>query len=170
MCTIRAAVVSAMALLFSAQAFAYDVTIQIVQHDDSCAVLEEGSRIFEDAVIDALFDAGCIVSNIRAAVWDGAAVDERTFTRSLDEALSGCAEYFVMIDLFYNKEDSRSPDSALLSDIDRVSWRAVSTRDRSLVSDGERRPSAQSAARSSANGIIDFAKDVSILIENGLHR
>ena len=52
---IRIAIVSTVVLFFSAQAFASDVIIQIVQHDNSCAVLEEGSKVFEDAVIDTLF-------------------------------------------------------------------------------------------------------------------
>ena len=167
---IRIAIVSTVVLFFSAQAFASDVIIQIVQHDNSCAVLEEGSKVFEDAVIDTLFNAGCIVSNVKAAVWDNTLVDNRTFVRSLDEALSGYAEYFVMIDLFYNKEGSRNPDSALLSNIEYVSWQAVSTRDRQVVTNGEKRPSVQNTKKDNSNGISDFAKDVSVLIKNGLHR
>ena len=65
---------------------AESLAFQIVQHGGGFTNVAEPSLIVEDEIINSLFDAGFIVSNIPAALSSSKKDDERLFAAGTGEA------------------------------------------------------------------------------------
>ena len=83
---------------------AESLAFQIVQHGGGFTKVAEPSLIVEDEIINSLFDAGFIVSNIPAALSSSKKDDERLFAAGTGEAASNSFDSFLSIHLFFNNQ------------------------------------------------------------------
>lgn len=107
--------ISMMAITLCASAcFAKQLCFQIVQHDTVADAVTEKSYVVEDEVLNSFFDYGYIVTNADAAMSDSDDRTSRFFKDGLLEAFNGYSDYFIQINLYYERpEDSTSPVSDL---------------------------------------------------------
>lgn len=86
----------------SSVAFAKQITIQIIQHDNTTDTVAEASLVVEDQLLDGFFDNGFIVSNTPASVSNSEVQDLTFFNSGIGDAYEGGADYFVQIKLYYD--------------------------------------------------------------------
>lgn len=103
-------------LLFvcSTLCFAKQISFQIVQHDDAAEEVTESSLTIEDEILNTFFDYGFIVTNSEAKISSVNGVDEKLYKIGVGDAFNGYSDYFIQINLYYNKnQDSISIESDL---------------------------------------------------------
>lgn len=93
----------AVLLLCSAACFAKQISFQIVQHDDTAKAVTEQSLTIEDEVLNSFFDYGFIVTNSDAKVSSSEKMDEKLYKNGVGEAFNGYSDYFIQINLFYER-------------------------------------------------------------------
>jgi len=109
-------------ILFAASlCFAKQITLQIVQHDESTDSVLEASMVVEDELLNEFFNCGFIVTNTPASVSDSIVQDSKLFTDGIGDAYEGSSEYFVQIKLYYNLAQRTKG-----SDLVKVDWTLAS--------------------------------------------
>lgn len=97
--------------------FAKQISFQIVQHDEAIENVSEQSLVIEDEILNNFFDYGFIVTNSSAQVSAENAKDEKLFKAGIGEAFNGFSDYFVQINLFYNRDENTKTVNADLKEI-----------------------------------------------------
>ena len=114
------------ALLFligNAFASARQLAFQIVQHDGTAEVSEQ-SLSLEDEVLTNFFDYGYIVTNSDAAVSDSDSQDEKLYKIGISEAIDGFSDYFIQINLFYDKLNQTGE----VPELKKIDWTITSAK------------------------------------------
>lgn len=92
-------------MLCTSFCFAKQISIQILQHDESIEEVSESSLVIEDNLLNGFFDEGYIVTNSPAEVSASVSEDEVFLKKGLGEAFNGFSDYFVQIKLYYESSD-----------------------------------------------------------------
>lgn len=101
-------------MIFSSLCFAKQISFQIVQYDEAATEVTESSLTIEDEVLNNFFDNGFIVTNSEAKISTSKSADEKLYKMGINDAFNGYSDYFVQINLFYDKiQDSISTSSDL---------------------------------------------------------
>ncbi len=101
-------------LVCSATCFAKQISFQIVQHDESITNVSEQSYIIEDEILNSFFEYGFIVTNSQAQISTSKGSDEKLYNKGVGEAYDGFSDYFIQIDLFFERTElTTTPDSDL---------------------------------------------------------
>ena len=82
-------------------AFAKQIQLQIVQHDDRTDTVSEDSLIIEDELLAGFFETGYIITNSPAVVSSSASDDLILYNKAMGDAYEGSSDYFVQIKLYY---------------------------------------------------------------------
>ncbi|MCR5188047.1 MAG: hypothetical protein K6C97_03855 [Treponema sp.] len=98
-------------------AFAKQISFQVVQHDQSADVVTEQSLVIEDEVLTSFFESGFIVTNSPAVISESDGQDAALFKTGIGEAFNGYSEYFVQINLFYERTEATTSKDADLQKI-----------------------------------------------------
>lgn len=98
-------------------AFAKQISFQVVQHDLTSDEVTEQSLVIEDEVLTSFFESGYIVTNSAAAVSDSETQDSVLFKTGIGEAFNGSSDYFVQINLFFERTDETTSKDADLQKI-----------------------------------------------------
>lgn len=106
-------------LITSAACFAKQISFQIVQHDDSAKDITEQSLTIEDEVLNSFFDYGFIVTNSDAKISGSESMDEKLYKNGVGEAFNGYSDYFIQINLFYERTEETLTKA---SDLKKVSF------------------------------------------------
>ena len=107
------------ALIFcTMNCFAKQICFQVVQHDISAKDVTEQSLIIEDEILNRFFEYGYIVTNAAAQVSASDSIDETLFKSGVGEAFNGFSDYFVQINLFFDRNETTTTAKADLKKID----------------------------------------------------
>lgn len=98
--------------------FANQISFQIVQHDDSQNSVSEDSLVIEDSVLNNFFEYGFIVTNSDAAISESKAQDEKLYKIGQGDAFNGFSDYFIQINLYYERTEETMSASSDLYKID----------------------------------------------------
>ncbi len=98
--------------------FANQISFQIVQHDDSQDSVSEDSLVIEDSVLNNFFEYGFIVTNSDAAISESKAQDEKLYKIGQGDAFNGFSDYFIQINLYYERTEETLSASSDLYEID----------------------------------------------------
>ncbi len=98
--------------------FANQISFQIVQHDDSQESVSEDSLVIEDSVLNNFFEYGFIVTNSDAAISESKAQDEKLYKIGQGDAFNGFSDYFIQINLYYERTEETLSASSDLYEID----------------------------------------------------
>ena len=82
-------------------AFAKQIQLQIVQHDDRTDTVSEDSLVIEDELLAGFFETGYIITNSPAVVSSSASDDVILFNKAMGDAYEGSSDYFLQIKLYY---------------------------------------------------------------------
>lgn len=107
-------------IFLSTAVFAKDIAVQIVQHGGNKDTVSETALVFEDKILNSLFDSGHIVTNFPAAI--SLSDDEDTELRQKlfsDFAVAG-GEYAIQVIILINS--NATTENFKLADISKVEW------------------------------------------------
>lgn len=105
-------------MLCASLCFAKQISIQILQHDESITEVSESSLVIEDNLLNGFFDEGYIVTNSPAEVSASLSQDEVLLKKGLGEAFNGFSDYFVQIKLYYESSDGTFTSEPNIEKID----------------------------------------------------
>lgn len=138
---------SIMVMFCSLMLSAKSVTVHILQAG-SGALCEETFAI-EDAVMNAMFDLGHIVTNDAASLEKGKMA---SLNKAMDRALMGGSKYYVRFVVHY-KDKTHSPEAVLMQNIECINWTSYDTRTKQKIMTGSetaavpKKDSAESVAK-----------------------
>ncbi|MCR4733653.1 MAG: hypothetical protein K5829_01425 [Treponema sp.] len=115
-------------MLSSCTLFAKQISIQIVQHDETSEEVFEQSFALEDEIMNGFFENGYIVTNSSASISKSDKNDSSLWHTGFGEAYDGFSDFFVQIKLYYSVEKIGIKLESIIS---RVDWSLTS------VSSGE---------------------------------
>ena len=98
--------------------FANQISFQIIQHDDSQDSVSEDSLVIEDSVLNNFFEYGFIVTNSDAAISESKAQNEKLYKIGQGDAFNGFSDYFIQINLYYERTEETLSASSDLYEID----------------------------------------------------
>lgn len=107
-------------LVFAANCFSRQISVQIVQHNLSLDYVSEQSLIVEDELMNGFFDKGFIVTNSEAAISTSEEDDDALFHVGFGEAYDGSSDYFVQVKLYYASSSKSTSLEIAPSKLDRV--------------------------------------------------
>ncbi len=82
-------------------AFAKQIQLQIVQHDDRTDTVSEDSLVIEDELLAGFFETGYIITNSPAVVSSSASDDLILYNKAMGDAYEGSSDFFIQIKLYY---------------------------------------------------------------------
>ncbi len=105
-----------------------NVSIMILQNNGSDKITE-ASKVFENLVLNTLFDCGHIVTNEPISL-----IEDYDFAseKGFDAAVNGFMDYFIEIEIEYDREKSSNPDAVLLENVKSVEYVIKNVRDGSV--------------------------------------
>ena len=115
---IRNLIVVLILILNVINAYGMNVSILILQKDGPEKV-SEASRVFENQILNTLFDNGHIVSNEPISLYENY---EMAIFNGFNSAVDGFMDYFVEITLEYDLAKSKTPDGVSLENIKNVQY------------------------------------------------
>ena len=98
---IKHIILVAIFFIFANFAFAKQIQLQIVQHDDRTDTVSEDSLVIEDELLAGFFETGYIITNSPAVVSSSASDDVILFNKAMGDAYEGSSDYFLQIKLYY---------------------------------------------------------------------
>ncbi|MGP1458977.1 MAG: hypothetical protein ACTTKL_06680 [Treponema sp.] len=143
------------------------LAFQIVQHGGGFSEVAESSLIIEDEVMNTLFDAGFIVSNIPAALSSSQKDDERLFLDGKDEAQANSFDTFVSIHLFFKNQAVLDGKKAKLSNMSEISWKIAGVKSGVPTAEGSKAIEKSKSGDSEA-AVRDFARNFALNIRKML--
>ena len=111
-------------VMFASNAFAKQISFQVVQHDQTSSIVTEQSLVIEDEVLNSFFESGYIVTNSDAAMSNSDGQDDLLFKAGIREAFEGCSEYFIQINLFFTRTDQTTSKN---SDLEKINLTIAKT-------------------------------------------
>ena len=145
-----------------AVSWARPVSFGLLQHDFSSTEVRSSTYIMENSLLDYFFDRGYVVTNEPAFVSSGEADDQKFLKTSLEDLREGGAEYFFLLSLNYDTQNSANPEGDLLSNLSSVDWKLYKVLDGLLVDSGEKTTGRVPYEINNANGIADFSYELAI--------
>lgn len=151
----RRVVSSIIWMIFPLVLYAKSVTVQVLQAG-SVDLCEETLAI-EDAVMNAMFDLGHIVTNDVAAL---SSSKNAALNKAMDRALVGGSKYYVRFVVHY-KDKTHSPEAVLMENIEKVDWSSYNTRTKKKIGEGSCKASVPKtdSAESVARYAVQVAKN-----------
>ena len=146
---------------------AESLAFQIVQHGGGFTKVAEPSLIVEDEIINSLFDAGFIVSNIPAALSSSKKDDERLFAAGTGEAASNSFDSFLSIHLFFNNQAIQDEKKAELGALSEISWKIADVKSGQVQTEGSTTVE-KTAAADSETAVREFARNFASYIRKML--
>lgn len=148
---IRNLIIVMILLLNVINAYGMNVSILILQKDGA-EKISESSRVFENHILNTLFDNGHIVSNEPISLYKDY---EMAVYNGFNSAVEGFMDYFVEITLEYDLTKSKNPDGVSLENIKNVQYtiKKVSTGSE-IYKSGEILPNRESVS----NQYVGFNK------------
>lgn len=98
--------------------FGLNVSILVVQNNGTDKI-SEASKVFENQVLNYMFDNGHIVSNEPISLFENYETDS---IKGFDAAVDGFVDFYVEIIIDYNMDDSSNPEAVILSNIRSVKY------------------------------------------------
>ena len=103
---------------FANNMFGLNVSILVVQNNGTDKI-SEASKVFENQVLNYMFDNGHIVSNEPISLFENYDTDS---IRGFDAAVDGFVDFYVEIIIDYDMDDSSNPEAVILSNIRSVNY------------------------------------------------
>lgn len=103
---------------FANNMFGLNVSILVVQNNGTDKI-SEASKVFENQVLNYMFDNGHIVSNEPISLFENYEIDS---IKGFDAAVDGFVDFYVEIIIDYNMDDSSNPEAVILSNIRSVKY------------------------------------------------
>lgn len=144
---------------------AESLAFQIVQHGGGFSEVAESSLIVEDEIMNTLFDAGFIVSNIPAALSSSKKDDDRLFAAGAVEAKANSFNDFISIHLFFNSQAIQDGKKAKLGALSEISWKIADIKSGQAE---EGRKAVEKPAADSEAAVRDFARNFALYIRKML--
>lgn len=158
-------------LLSAANLSATAVSFQLIQHDPGQDKVRSSSYIIESSLFDYFFDKGFVVTNSPTSVSSTSVKDEEIYYAALSDASAGYCDYFIVISIDYNTENSRNPDAMILSNIEKVNWSVFNLKSGKKVGSGSRKIGRIDPVKDNENGISAFtaqlAEDIFTFFNRG---
>lgn len=98
--------------------FGLNVSILVVQNNGTDKI-SEASKVFENQVLNYMFDNGHIVSNEPISLFENYETDS---IRGFDAAVDGFVDFYVEIIIDYDMDKSSNPEAVILSNIKSVKY------------------------------------------------
>ncbi len=136
------------------------VAFQLIQHDPVQDKVRSSSYIIENGLFDYFFDKGFIVTNSPTSVSSDSVQDEEIYYTALSDASAGYCDYFIVISIDYNTENSRNPDAMILSNIEKVNWSVFDLETGKKIGSGSRKIGRIDPVKDNEKGISAFTAQV----------
>lgn len=98
--------------------FGLNVSILVVQNNGTDKI-SEASKVFENQVLNYMFDNGHIVSNEPISLFENYEIDS---IKGFDAAVDGFVDFYVEIIIDYDMDKSSNPEAVILSNIRSVKY------------------------------------------------
>ena len=98
--------------------FGLNVSILVVQNNGTDKI-SEASKVFENQVLNYMFDNGHIVSNEPISLFENYETDS---IKGFDAAVDGFVDFYVEIIIDYDMDKSSNPEAVILSNIRSVKY------------------------------------------------
>ena len=105
-------------LLISTSVFGLNLSVLVVQKNGT-EKISESSKIFENQILNTLFDMGHIVSNEPIALYENYLY---AHDKAIESALNGYVDYYIEIIVEFNIEKSNNPEGITLDNIESVEY------------------------------------------------
>lgn len=133
-----------------------EIAFHIMQHSNTLKDVAEQTFIIEDTILDYFFDLGDIVTNERAACVSEKDVPKTT-QESLKAAQEGGADYFVLIELFYNDDMPLELDAVSLLNISKTTYTVFDAVSGKKLSSKKQKTTAATKAKTNIDGVKEYA-------------
>lgn len=133
-------------------------SLQVIQKQGSETVVYEASYLIEQTIMDFFYDHMYIVSNSPVIIQKKGEDISAEIQKSFDAAQEGFLDYMIQADVFYNLSDSNNPEEALLQNIDKIEWKVISLKDKSVLASGKAVPGKR--YRNDDDGLIYFSNEL----------
>lgn len=145
-------------LVFCAASFASQISVQILQFDETRQEISDKSYDIETFVLDGFFESNYIVTNSDAAVISSEDDSEALWKSGIKEAFSGSSDYFVQIEVFYLADmNARNP----VGMIDKINWKLAAVKNGNVINS-----ESISEIKLKPNGQEDLGAIASNLVKN----
>ncbi len=147
---------------------ALDVSVQVIQRDKGLNRVIETSYFVEDIVMECMFDMGYVTSNLPVEQ-----VDDRTdlnglCTDNIFRCSEGSADYYAMILLDIDMQNTSNPEAVLMSQVKNVNWSVYNVSTGNVLKSGEI-DTKNTKYDNSDRGVKKLAQNVSRLINESLN-
>jgi len=144
------------------------LSVQIVQVDKIHKDVTLSSLLVEESILDFLFNQGFIVSN--SPIITGENNSSTGFALAMNDARSGLADYLAFVTIFYDLENSTSPEESILSNIESAQWQLIQITDNKQIASGKHIPKIKTEKDNSTEGISSFGKQIATAINSGISK
>lgn len=157
------------ALLCGVCLWATDISFQVVQHNEVLDTVCEQTLVIEDQILDYFFNLGDIVTNepAVAAVPEDA---ENLWKTAYAFAVTGGAEYFVELRLFYKSSASRDPAYLSLNDLERVHWTIADVKTGKKIADVKAKVRKSASGKTDASGVKEYAASIAEAMRKAIRK
>ena len=139
--------------------WATELSFQVVQHNDALDTVSEETLVIEDQILDYFFNLGDIVTN-EPAVAAVPADAENLWRTAYAFAVTGGADYFVELRLFYSGKASRDPAHISLNDLERVQWTIADVKTGKKIAEAKAKVRKPASGKTDASGVKEFAASI----------
>jgi len=119
---IKRAIISAVLLLICSNVFAYQISFQVIQHNNASQKVNEKALSLEDELFTGFFNKGYIVTNSQAVISKSENQDETLWTKGYGEAYDGFSDYFVQVKLYFSQPVKNEETGKMEQGIDKVDY------------------------------------------------
>lgn len=106
-------------LLSMINLYGMNVSFLIIQKN-GLEKVSESSRVFENQIMNTLFDCGHIVTNEPISLFENY---ETATINGFNAAVDGFMDYFIEIEVDYDLSKSKNPEAVLLENVKSVEYR-----------------------------------------------
>ncbi|MCR5252372.1 MAG: hypothetical protein K6C98_01490 [Treponema sp.] len=147
-----------MAFCFCSITFARQISVQILQLDETSEEITDKSYDIETLVLDGFFERNYIVTTSAASMFTN---DDEALTlwkNGLGEALNGASDYFVQIEVYYTADKNlRKP----VGMINKITWKLATVKTGLVINSA-----TLSEIKIKPNGQEDLGAIASNLVKN----
>lgn len=157
------------ALLCGVCCWGTDISFQVVQHNDALDTVCEQTLIIEDQILDYFFNFGDIVTNEPAVAIVPEAADNLWRT-AYAFAVTGGADYFVELRLFYSGKASRDPAHISLGDLERVSWTIADVKTGKKIAEAKAKVRKPASGKTDVAGVKEYAASIAEAMRKAIRK
>lgn len=148
-------------------AWSNEIAFHIMQHSNVLKDVAEQTLIIEDTILDYFFNSGYIVTNERAA-----SVPQKTSSKatkeSLQSAKEGGADFFVLIELFYNDEMPLDLDAISLLNIEKTTYTIFDAKNSKKLASKKNKVLKVPAVKTNVDGVKEYASTIATNIQKDI--